>query len=178
MSRELPEGVRISPLAMNLDSRGSLTEIFRTEWIDGPGPCQWNLAKSAANVLRGVHVHFKHDDYMVVISGRLSVGLYDARPKSPTYRQSAIFEFSAEPTSALRIPIGVMHGFYMHEPTTYVYGVNSYYDPDDELGCYWADPALGIAWPCRDPLLSERDREPPSFGATHARLLALNPSLA
>ena len=48
-------------------------------------PCQWAATLSQANVLRGVHVHHRHHDYLVLLRGD-SVGLYDARPKSPTHR--------------------------------------------------------------------------------------------
>jgi dTDP-4-dehydrorhamnose 3,5-epimerase len=130
------------------------------------------------NVLRGVHVHYKHTDHMVVGRGRLSVGLYDARPKSPTYRKSGLFEFGAEPVAALRIPCGVMHGFYAHEQSLYVYGVDAYYEPADELRCHWADPALAIPWPCRNPVTSDADTRAGSFAEVQARLLALNPDLA
>ena len=177
LSIELPHGVTFSLLTMNRDERGSLTEIFREEWFDGSEPCQWNLTKTKANVLRGVHVHYKHSDHMVVVDGKLSVGLYDARPKSPTYRRTVLLEFCAEPLSALRLPVGIMHGFYAHEPTTYVYGVDAYYDPEDELGCHWADPTLAIPWPCQHPELSERDKCAVAFGKVQAQLLALNPSL-
>jgi dTDP-4-dehydrorhamnose 3,5-epimerase-like enzyme len=179
LTLELPHGVTFSPLRMNRDERGSLTEIFRDEWIiEGGKPCQWNLTKTNANVLRGVHVHYKHADYMVVVDGKLSIGLYDARPKSPTYRKSTLFEFSAESVSALSLPVGIMHGFYAHEPTLYVYGVDSYYDPQDELGCHWADPALSIPWPCQTPELSERDKSAAPLSGVEAKLLALNPDLA
>jgi len=175
--KELFHGVTFSPLVMNRDNRGSVTEIYRDEWHSGTKPCQWNMTKSNANVLRGVHVHYKHTDHLVVLHGRLSIGLYDLRPNSPTYRKAALFEVGSEPPSALRIPTGVMHGFYAHEPSLYVYGVDSYYDRRDELGCHWADPALGIAWPCQQPELSERDKSAPSLGEVQTQLIALNPGL-
>jgi hypothetical protein len=49
--------VTLSPLR---DSRGSLTEIFRQEWVNSAIPVQWNCVQSETNVLRGVHVHVKH----------------------------------------------------------------------------------------------------------------------
>lgn len=66
---------------------------------------------------------------MLLLRGRLSTGLYDARPKSPTHRMSYVFDIRCDEISALRIPAGVMHGFYCHEPTVF-YGVDSYFDPD------------------------------------------------
>src|SRR3972149_5305605 len=83
---DLPHGVSLTPLRMHRDERGWLTEIFRDEWGGGVAPCQWNATMSQRNVLRGVHVHHKHQDYLVLLRGKISVGLYDARPRSPTYR--------------------------------------------------------------------------------------------
>jgi dTDP-4-dehydrorhamnose 3,5-epimerase len=45
--------------------------------------------------------------------------------------------------------------------TSITYLVDGYYDPADELGVAWDDPALGIEWPGTDPVLSERDRQNP-----------------
>ena len=39
-----------------------------------------------------------------------------------------------------------------------VYGVDFVWSPDDELGCMWNDPGLGLDWPCDNPELSERDQ--------------------
>lgn len=136
-------------------------------------PCQWNAVVSEANTLRGVHVHARHRDYLVVVQGRLTAGLHDLRPDSPTYRQSALVDLSGEHVSALLIPTRVAHGFYVHEPSLYLYGMDAYFDPADELGCRWDDPALGLAWPCEDPVLSERDRAAASLAALEARLGAL-----
>ena len=56
---------------------------------------QWNAVWSEAGVLRGVHVHIRHDDYLTVPVGRASVGLRDLRRGSPTEGLSALVELSA-----------------------------------------------------------------------------------
>ncbi len=165
-------GVRFTPLMMHRDDRGTFTEIFRDEWDSGVRPCQWNATMSRPNVLRGVHVHRKHHDYLVVVSGRMSVGLFDMRRASPTRGSSRLIQFSGERLTGVSIPAGVAHGFYAHEPTLHIYGVDAYYDPSDELGCHWADPRLGIDWPCDDPELSERDRRAGSLAELEARFHA------
>ena len=172
----LPFGVEIFPLSMHRDQRGWVSEFYRAEWLTGVAPCQWNATFSEPAVLRGVHVHHRHKDYLVVARGRISVGLYDLRHGSPTHRRSALLELSGDRLSVLTIPTGVMHGYYSHEPTLYMYGVDSYYDPADELGCHWADPGLGIAWPCADPVLSERDRSAGSLAELDARFHLLHPA--
>ena len=64
-------------------------------------------------------------------------------------------------TGAVVIPEGVAHGFYYPEPTVHLYGMTEEFDPADDLGCTWNDPALGLAWPCTAPILSARDAAAP-----------------
>jgi len=153
----LPHGVTLRALSTHRDRRGSLTELFRAEWEMGAPPAQWNYVESEARVLRGVHAHFRHSDYLFLLRGRSTIGLHDLREGSPTEGLSALVELRGEELSALYIPPGVAHGFYMHEPSIHVYAVSEYWDPADELGCHWADPGLGLRWPDESPLISERD---------------------
>jgi len=39
--------------------------------------------------------------------------------------------------------------------------VDGYYNPNDELGVAWDDPAIGADWGLTDPVLSDRDRSNP-----------------
>jgi len=152
----LPDGVVIRPLETHRDDRGVFTELFRQSWV-GTRHLQWNAVSSRANVLRGVHVHLRHHDYLVLLRGRARIGLCDLRPESPTHRLACAVELSDSPLSAIQIPPGVAHGFYFYEPSLHVYAVTEYWSPDDELGCHFADPALGLKWPDPRPLLSPRD---------------------
>jgi len=158
MRADLPSGVELLPLEQHRDDRGWLSEIFRDDRSPPLRPCQWNATVSEPNVLRGMHAHFRHRDYLVVVHGRLSVGLFDIREESATYRSGAIVEVSGDAVSALCVPVGVLHGFYSHAQTIYIYGVDAYFDPSDELGCHWSDPGLNLEWPCTAPVLSPRDR--------------------
>ena len=119
---------------------------------------QWNAVSSVANVLRGVHAHWRHADYLTVVarSGhdrarRSARRLGDRRPG----HDGRAARRTGRP--ALVLPPGVAHGFYFHEPSLHVYAVDHEWDPDDELGCRWDDPGLEIDWPCEQPLLSSRD---------------------
>jgi dTDP-4-dehydrorhamnose 3,5-epimerase len=153
----LPSGVTVTPLDMHPDARGVFTEVFRASWDVHFSPVQWNVVQSAQGVLRGVHAHTVHDDYLVLLSGHATVGLYDLRPGSPTLGMGVTIELTPDPITAVGIPRGVAHGFYFHAPSLHIYAVSHYWDPADELGCHWADPQLAIQWPNRDPILSVRD---------------------
>jgi dTDP-4-dehydrorhamnose 3,5-epimerase len=133
MARVLPRDVKLVSLRPNRDSRGTLTELFRSEWFP--------------------EIDVVHMD----------VGICDLRAGCSTFRQAAVIPL--DPGEAVLIPPGVAHGFYSLEPSSHVYSVTDYWDPADELGCQWPDPALGIPWKVRDPLLSPRDIDLPSLGS-------------
>ena len=170
---DLPVGVTLHRLEPHVDSRGAFTELFRASWATGVAPVQWNAVRSEADVLRGVHAHFRHTDYLTLVAGRAAVGLFDLRDDSPTRGCQALAELSAESPSGLVIPPGVAHGFYFYEPSLHIYAVSHEWDLDDELGCRWDDPGIGLAWPCAEPLLSDRDTALGSLASLSAAVNAL-----
>jgi dTDP-4-dehydrorhamnose 3,5-epimerase len=167
---ELPAGLEVVLLQAHLDERGAFTELFRAEWATGIAPVQWNAVRSEAGVLRGVHVHIRHDDYLTVPFGRAVVGLRDLRRGSPTEGLAATVELGRDAPAGLVIPHGVLHGFYFPEESMHVYAVTEYWDPNDELGCHWADPDLQIPWPVSEAHLSERDAQSQSLTELLAEL--------
>lgn len=159
----LPPGVVLRPLTVHRDARGTLAEFFRAPWDETFRPRQWQVTVSAADSLRGVHLHLRHTDYLVPLDGALTVGLCDLRRGSPAYRRGLVRELDAAQPAALTIPPGVAHGVFCRARTVYVLGIDRDYARDDELGCRWDDAELGIAWPSAAPLLSARDAALPSL---------------
>ena len=131
---------------------------------------------SRSHALRGVHVHTTHDDYLVLLQGRLLLGLHDLRSDSPTSRSSALVELAPGAAQVAFVPHGVAHGFYFPEPSYHVYGVTHYWNPADELGCHWDDPELAIPWPRMAPRLSPRDAALPSLRALRLHLATTGPA--
>jgi dTDP-4-dehydrorhamnose 3,5-epimerase len=156
----LPKGVILRRLTEHTDSRGTLAEIHRADWTPSGAFLQWNLVRSLGNVLRGVHVHPKHADYLMVLSGTMLLGLHDLRPDDPLARTSLFLTLSGNEPTTVYIPPGVCHGFWFAEPTTYIYGLSTGWNMAGELGCRYDDPALGLAWPTSSPILSPRDTAP------------------
>ena len=168
----VPLGVQLLPLETHIDNRGTFSEIYREEWGLGARPVQWNMVRSAANVLRGVHVHTRHADLLTVAAGELILGLRDLRSFSPSYGLSVMLNLSADDAHLAVIPVGVAHGFFFPGPACHIYAVTTAFDGSDEFGCRWDDPALELNWPCTDPVVSERDT-----GAAPLAELLSNPSL-
>jgi dTDP-4-dehydrorhamnose 3,5-epimerase len=147
--------VFIAALPTYRDHRGSLTVLGHESWVDFSA-VQWNLSVSGPNVMRGLHAHKTHSDWLVSVTGNLRVGLFDLRPKSSTFGLSAVLTLGK--LDAVLIPIGVGHGFFSLAPSTHVYSTSRPWSPDDEFGCRYDDPELKIDWQlANEPVLSERD---------------------
>ncbi len=146
------------------DARGSFSETYRHEWLDGASEMvQANISRSRAGVLRGLHFHREQADYWVVLGGAAVVGLVDLREGSPTQRVATKLDLSEHEPAGLYIPPGVAHGFYARTDLMLNYFVDRYFSGEDEFGVAWDDPEIGIAWPSDSPILSERDRSNPSL---------------
>jgi dTDP-4-dehydrorhamnose 3,5-epimerase len=156
-------GVKLTKLARCDDSRGSVMEIYR-EVAAVERSVQWNVYWSAEGVLRGMHSHIRHTDYLILLEGEAFIGLKDVRPDSPSNGCTAHFEISSTDPCRLTIPPGVTHGTYFPAASILLQGLSGYWDPDNELGCRWDDPELGIEWPCVAPRISRRDDALPAFG--------------
>jgi dTDP-4-dehydrorhamnose 3,5-epimerase len=98
-----------------------------------------------------------------VTAGEIWDVAVDLRPDSPTRLQWTAAVLSAENFRQLYIPPGFAHGFCVTSESAQVqYKCTALYDPADEIGIAWNDPALAIAWPIASPTLSQRDRVNPS----------------
>lgn len=169
-------GVEFRPLDEKKDARGSFTEVFYNSWKPGIEPAQWSVVRSRARTLRGMHLHLRHDEYVSVILGSACVGLYDLRQDSPTRGQSCLIALKADSPACLTFPRGLVHGWYFHEDSIHLQAVSETYEDygdDDNRGCHFSDPDLGIDWPDKEPVLSERAREFPGLKDLCASLGAL-----
>ena len=155
-------GVSIVPFRSFGDPRGYFFETFRRTWIPGVREMiQGNCSFSKTGVLRGLHYHLKQADFWSVPSGLVRAALYDLRVESPTRGASQLLEMGDASPCGLYIPKGVAHGFYALKDSFMTYLVDEYYDNSDELGILWSDPALGLNWDAREPILSKRDLDNP-----------------
>lgn len=110
------EGVIVHDLVSHIDDRGSFTEIYRETWLTGFKSIQWNIVTSKEDTLRGVHVHKDHYDYLMVLSGKMLLGLHDIRRDSPTFGTSKFLDLSAENRRAVSIPPGFATDFIFRKP--------------------------------------------------------------
>ena len=105
------QGVEIKQLTRHADERGFLMELLRN---DDPifskfGQCY--VSMNYPGVVRAWHWHQKQDDFFVVVSGMIKVGLYDMREGSPTRGEANELYLGDNNNIVLKIPPGVVHGY-------------------------------------------------------------------
>ncbi|WJE55144.1 dTDP-4-dehydrorhamnose 3,5-epimerase [Bacillus cereus] len=127
---------------------------------------QDNISKSVeAETIRGLHfqVNPKAQTKLVqVIQGVIFDVIVDLRKGSPTYRKWQSFILSEYNHRQLLVPKGYAHGFCTLVPNTIVmYKVDEHYDLQCDSGISWDDEELGINWPVKHPILSDKDRSLP-----------------
>jgi dTDP-4-dehydrorhamnose 3,5-epimerase len=141
------------------DERGRFYETYRRAWFPlGREMVQGNRSDKAAGAVVGLHYHLHQADYWLCPRGRARVVLHDLRDGSCTERATLTLEISEQNCRGVFIPPGVAHGFASLTDLTITYLVDSYYNPDDELGVAWDDPEIAADWGVTHPILSARDQ--------------------
>jgi dTDP-4-dehydrorhamnose 3,5-epimerase len=106
----LIEGVRIRPAKVQVDERGSLTEIYSEAWSFTDEPLVYVYQSTIrVGVAKGWIVHYEQDDRLFFDSGVAKVVLYDARAGSPTHGMINELFFGSGNRALLRVPAGVFH---------------------------------------------------------------------
>ena len=159
------DGVIVLKPSVYRDGRGIFMELYSQKKYFSHGiteKCvQQNYSHSKKNVLRGLHYQVKKPQGKIiqVINGTIfDVGV-DIRRNSPTYGHSFSIQLDDKDYRQVYFPPGIAHGFcVVSEYADVVYQCTEFYDPDDENGVLWSDPALEIDWPITDPIISNRDQ--------------------
>ncbi len=151
----------VEPTAFG-DSRGRFVESYRRSWFPhGREMVQANRSDKTAGTVVGLHYHLHQADYWYFTKGDSLVVLHDLREGSPTDGATLHLEIGEADGRGVFIPPGVAHGFAALTDLTITYLVDQYYNPEDELGVAWDDPALAADWRLSDPILSDRDKKNP-----------------
>jgi dTDP-4-dehydrorhamnose 3,5-epimerase len=105
------DGVKVKNLKVVPDERGRLTEILRCDedLFDKFG--QVYVTTNYPGVVKAWHYHKLQTDFVACIKGMIKVALYDARKKSPTYREVNEFVIGEHNPMLVSIPAGVYHGW-------------------------------------------------------------------
>ncbi len=161
---EIPDLILIEPVVFE-DKRGFFMESYKYSEFAKNGInvsfVQDNHSFSKKGVIRGLHYQNppKAQGKLVrAIRGEIFDVAVDIRKGSPTYGKWVSVILSEENKRMLYIPPGFAHGFCtISEYADVLYKTTEEYAPDYDAGIRWDDPEIGIEWPIKDPLLSDKD---------------------
>jgi dTDP-4-dehydrorhamnose 3,5-epimerase len=173
---ELPGVVIIEPKAFG-DERGFFLETFQAERYGALAGIslrfvQDNHSRSRRGVLRGLHAQKQQPQGKLVRAARGEIFdvAADIDPRSPTFGRWVGVTLSDTNHRQLWIPPGYAHGFVVvSEIADFEYKCTDYYHPQSETGVIWNDADLGIEWPIKDPLLSDKDKRLPTLASLAAQ---------
>ena len=147
------------------DERGFFFEAFHLEryrkllGIDYDF-VQDNYSHSMRNVLRGLHFQKSKPQGKLVraAKGRIFDVAVDIRKESNSFLKWFGLELSEDNKKQLWVPPRFAHGFLvLSEFADLEYKCTEYYEPEDEGCLIWDDQSIGIEWPNKNPLLSDKD---------------------
>ena len=158
-------GVLVIEPQVFADARGFFFESYNAQRYAKAGiACgfvQDNHSRSTRNTIRGLHYQFRRPQAKLlrVVRGSVFDVVADIRRGSPTFGRWVGVELSAENKRQIFVPAGLAHGFCVTSDDAEVeYKCSDFYVPDDQHGVLWSDRTIGIPWPVREPILSDRDR--------------------
>jgi dTDP-4-dehydrorhamnose 3,5-epimerase len=161
---EIPDVILVE--ASNLkDDRGFFRETYKQSEFAANGIplafVQDNHSRSARGVIRGLHYQKQpkaQGKLVIVTRGEIFDVAVDIRKGSPTYGHWVGRILSVDNGKMLYVPPGFAHGFCaLSERADVTYKVTNEYAPELDRGIVWNDPAIGIEWRVREPLLSPKD---------------------
>jgi len=163
----LPEVLMLEPKQHD-DARGSFMELWREDTLAAAGIrahfVQTNVSISHKSVIRGLHFQEPdaQDKLIAVLTGVIFDVAVDIRRGSPRFGRWVGVELSAANRRQLWVPRGFAHGFCaLTDETRVQYGCTNHFVPEHDRAIRWNDPAIGVEWPVKTPILSTKDDTAP-----------------
>ena len=160
------------------DERGFFMETWHASRYRAAGLpdrfVQSNLSRSGPGVIRGLHYQYPEPQgkLVSVLEGRVFDVAVDIRSDSPTFRQWAGVELSADNHRQMYVPEGFAHGFcVLGESALLAYLCTAEYRAEYDAVVAWDDPDIGIRWPLAAGTLSRKDANAPRLAEIPADAL-------
>lgn len=105
--------VVVRTLTKYLDERGWLSELFRSDELEGiPAPEMAYVSMTVPGVARGPHEHVEQTDYFCFLGpANFKIYLWDTRPGSETRGIRQIVYAGADSPKTVVVPPGVVHAY-------------------------------------------------------------------
>jgi dTDP-4-dehydrorhamnose 3,5-epimerase len=146
------------------DHRGHYIETYNKENYRKNGIdvefVQDDISVSSQNVLRGIHGDSKTWKLVSCLYGKFYLVVVNCNTESTDFGKWESFILSDR--NALQILIPPMYGnghLALSSMTIFHYKQSTYYNPSEQFTYKWDDSRLGIWWPIKNPILSQRDEQ-------------------
>ena len=159
------KGLKLIKSKIYRDRRGFLREVYKSKLLNEPFLFDV-MSYSKKNVLRGMHIQTQklQAKIITVTHGKILDVVVDLRKNSKTFGKHHKVILSDKNCKSFFIPKGFAHGFLSLEKDTIVlYGCSNYRDKNSEVSIKWNDKDLGVNWGIKNPILSKKDKNAPSF---------------
>jgi dTDP-4-dehydrorhamnose 3,5-epimerase len=167
-------GLKLIKPRVFTDSRGYFLETYQQKHfanIDLGGRfVQDNLSYSAKGVLRGLHYQYPtwQGKLVLAVQGEIFDVAVDIRRDSPSFGKWYGVILNDRSHEQLYIPPGFAHGFcVLSETARVLYKCTDFYAPGEEYSLLWNDPAIGIDWPVKHPIVSDKDAQGKTLGEAY-----------
>jgi dTDP-4-dehydrorhamnose 3,5-epimerase len=165
------EGLLIIEPQVFKDERGYFYESYNIHKFREVGIhenfIQDNQSLSQKGAIRGLHFQaapFEQGKLVRVVQGAVIDVVVDIRKASATYGYHFNILLTGENMLMFYIPAGFAHGFEtLADNTIFQYKCTNVYNKSSEGGVLWNDPDLNINWQTKEPIISIKDQELPTF---------------
>ncbi len=161
-------GVRLIEPDVLEDDRGYFLEAYSyrhySKWSIRDRFVQDNMSFSRGGVIRGLHLQNPNPQAKIayVVQGEVLDVAVDLRVGSPNFGRWVAIGLSYENKRRVYIPAGFAHAFCIVSETAFItIKCADSYHPENSIEVAWNDPDIGIEWPVKTPILSERDANAP-----------------
>jgi len=143
------------------DKRGYLKEVYQNRLIKKINFVFDVMSFSKKNVLRGLHIQTKKSQAKIitVTHGKIFDVAVDLRKNSKTFGKHYSIIITDKSNFSFYIPKGFAHGFLcLSQKCTINYKCSEYRNSKSEATLDWQDKELGIKWPIKKPIISQKDK--------------------
>ncbi|MBU0536630.1 MAG: dTDP-4-dehydrorhamnose 3,5-epimerase [Nanoarchaeota archaeon] len=141
-------------------------DIFKKQGISRQWVQENHSFSKQKGVVRGLHFQFPpHAETKLVrvVTGEIFVAIVDLRKGDGLGKWTSTI-LSAKNKKMLFAPRGVAMGICtLSEDCTLLYKMDNRYTPESQGAIKWDDPDIGIEWPVKNPMISDRDKNAISF---------------
>ena len=145
------------------DFRGSYTEIYNKNIFFKNSVkikfIQDDISISKKNVLRGVHGDRKTWKLISCLYGKFYLVVVNNDKRSKDFKKWTSFILDDKNKYMVLVPPKFGNGHYvLSKQAIFYYKQNTLYNRKSQFTINWKDPDFKIRWPCKKPILSNRDK--------------------